>query len=344
MNAPVRVALAGCGAVAQLYYRPALDRLEREGLLRLIAAHDPAPPALAAMRAAFPKAKAATSFEALIACAPDLLIVASPPRFHAEQAIAALRAGMDVHCEKPLAPSLAEGGRMAEAAAVAGRRLSVGLLRRHFPATQAMRQLIANGALGEIETVDCFEGGPFDWPVQSAAYFQRSAGGAGILQDIGTHCLDLLGWWFGPPSALTYEDDAMGGVEANCRIALSFGDVRATVRLSRDWARPNRWLVRGSKGTLGWTANEANHFDYGIAGCDHAGNFALHEPTEVATDLMLGPPAADFDQAFANQLRRLIEKGEYVSAEDALPTLGLIDRCYASRQPMAMPWLLEAGA
>jgi predicted dehydrogenase len=66
--------------------------------------------------------------------------------------------------------------------------------------------------------VEAFEGGQFDWPVRSTGYFTRAQSGGGVLQDIGTHVLDLLAWWFGEPEALLYEDDAMGGVEANCRI------------------------------------------------------------------------------------------------------------------------------
>ena len=339
---PLRVALTGCGAVSRLYYRPALKALEDEGLLRLIAAHDPSPAARETFCAAFPGARSEASFESLIALAPDLLIIASPPRYHGEQAIAALGAGIDVHCEKPLAPTLAEGEQMVEAAIAAGRRLSIGLLRRHFPATRAIRQLIASGALGPLDTIDCFEGGPFSWPVQSAEYFQRSAGSAGILQDIGTHCLDLLGWWLGPPTALGYEDDAMGGVEANCRIALSFGNVRATVRLSRDWEQPNRYVIRGRNGWIGWTANETDHFDHGLAGTGYAGRFVLHEESRIGGQPALGRAAADFDEAFANQLRALIG-GDHVPASEALQALGLIDRCYASRRPMPMPWLEPSG-
>jgi len=176
--------------VAQLYYRPALETLEREGLLRLVAAHDPDAAALARFCATFPSARRSGSFSDLLEQRPGLVIIASPPRHHADQTVAALEAGADVHCEKPLAPDLVAGERMvAAAAAAAGRRLTVGMLRRHFPATQVIGRLLATGAIGPLQSVDCFEGGPFAWPVQSPDYFRPTAGAAGVLQDIGTHCL-----------------------------------------------------------------------------------------------------------------------------------------------------------
>ncbi|MBA3801796.1 MAG: Gfo/Idh/MocA family oxidoreductase [Acidimicrobiia bacterium] len=344
--APVHVALVGCGAVAQLYYRPALETLEREGLLRLTAAHDPDPVALDTFGDSFPSARRLTRFPEVLAISPQLVIIASPPRYHPEQTIAALAAGIDVHCEKPLAPNLAEGERMVAAAVEAGRRLSIGMVRRHFAATRAIGRLISNGNLGPLGSIDCFEGTPFTWPVRSVDFLRPVAGAAGVLQDIGTHCLDLLTWWLGSPSAISYEDDAMGGVEANCRIELMFGDVPATVRLSRDWARPNRYVITGRDGWVAWTVNETNHFDYGISGTGYAGDLTLHEASVGVRRPTLGAVAGEFDEAFANQVRVLVDPAsdarERVPGADALTTLGLIDRCYASRRQMPMPWMVPA--
>ena len=344
---PAQVALVGCGAVAQLYYRPALETLEREGLLRLVAAHDPNPAALTAFCAAFPSARRLGSFGELLEQRPELVIIASPPRHHREQTIAALEAGADVHCEKPLAPDLGAGELMVAAAAAEGRRLTVGMLRRHFPATQVIGRLLAAGAIGQLESVDCFEGGPFAWPVQSLDYFRPRAGAAGVLQDIGTHCLDLLTWWLGVPTVIAYADDAMGGVEANCSVALSFGEVPATVRLSRDWAGPNRYVLAGRDGWLGWTVNETNRFDHGVRGTRFAGAVTLHDVAVGRQQPALGPVAGEFDEAFAHQLRVLVapgsESGTGIDGAEALPTLALIDRCYASATRLPMPWLVPVA-
>jgi predicted dehydrogenase len=167
----------------------------------------------------------------------------------------------------------------------------------------------------------------------------------GVLADIGTHCVDLLVWWFGPPSHVFYEDDAMGGVECNCRVELRFGDVPATVRLSRDWARPDRYVITGTRGWIRWSVNDANHFDLGIGDLS-VGTVELHDASTDGFGLGAGRVAADFDEAFALQLRRLMadEGGgpRYVSGSDALQSLGIIELCYDERRRMSMPWMFPA--
>lgn len=342
---PAPVAVSGCGAVSQHYYAPALQALEQEGLIRVVGAHDPDAAAVRTFCAAFPGARPTADLDALLTASPAVLVVASPPQHHPEQTIAALAAGIDVHCEKPLAPSLAEGERMVAAAEAAGRSLTVGMVRRQLPATRVIRQLIATQAIGPLEAIECFEGGPFDWPVHSPAYFRRASGG--VLHDIGTHCLDLLSWWLGPPSSVAYEDDAMGGVEANCRISLTFGDVPATVRLSRDWSRPNRYVITGRDGWLGWTVNEADRVDHALAGTGHVGELHLR-PAVPASDGSPTSRLGAFHRAFADQLRAVVASDDdgatTVSGAEALATTALLERCLAARRSMSMPWLVPAGA
>jgi len=338
------VAIAGCGAVTRLYYRPALEKLESEGVLHVAGAFDPDSAAARDFCSAFSAAKIADSFESLIAGPLDILIVASPPSFHAAQTIAALRAGIGVHCEKPLARTLADGEQMIAAAEAAGRPLTVGMIRRHLPAARMIRGMITSGAIGSPRSIDIFEGGPFDWPVHGPGYFDRRAGGAGVLEDIGTHSLDLLRWWLGEPDSIAYRDDTMGGVEANCRIDLGFGDCRASIRLSRDWHRPNRYLVRGDAGWLRWTVNDADVLEYGCKG-DHSGaRLSLHGIERSHDELRLDRPAGDFHDAFTAQIKGVIEalqgnSGESVSATDAIGTLRLVERCKAIREAMDMRWM-----
>jgi predicted dehydrogenase len=167
-----------------------------------------------------------------------------------------------------------------------------------------------------------------------------------VLQDVGTHCLDLLTWWLGVPTSIAYADDALGGVEANCRVDLRFGDVPATVRLSRDWAQPNRYILTGRDGWLAWTVNEANRFDHGVAGSRFGGALTVHEVATERRQPTLGAVASGFDEAFAHQLRVLVDPGSDPSSgidgAEALSTLALIDRCYGSATRLQMPWLRPA--
>ena len=77
-----------------------------------------------------------------------VVVIASPARFHAEQAIAALSRGKDVLLEKPMAHSLAECDRIIAAAQRGRARLQIGFMRRYDAAYVEAKRRIASGALG----------------------------------------------------------------------------------------------------------------------------------------------------------------------------------------------------
>jgi predicted dehydrogenase len=335
----INVALAGCGAVSQLYYGRALGRLAGQGAIRVDCLFDPDFEAARSMAPQLPRAEVARSFEELLKRSVDLLIVASPPRHHCEQAVAALKAGVAVHCEKPLALTFAEGERMVGEAAGAGRLLSVGMVRRHLRPARAIRMLLKAGALGRLHRIEVFEGGPFTWPVASPNYFNPELGAGGVFSDIGSHVLDLLHWWLGAPELVDYEDDAMGGVAANCRLALAFGETSAAIRLSRDWHRPNEVRIYGEHGSICWRTEEEDELTVDIPEGMQA-RVLLSEARKIED----ANPLGSFEQAFTDQLTGVIaslsgKSGGYVGGEELLPVLKLIDRCREVRRTMEMPWL-----
>jgi predicted dehydrogenase len=341
---PLGVALFGCGAVSQIYYGPALCVLERQGLIQVTALWDPDADSLDRLKKLFPLAAVARSAAAAAQHRSQLAIIASPPAFHAAQVVEALRAGMGVLCEKPMATTTVEGRMMIDTAAATGRVLAVGLVRRHFPATQMIKDILTRGWLGEILSVHGFEGGKFEWPVRSPSYFADAPGG--VLLDIGIHTLDLLLWWLGEIDEMDYVDDAMDGIEVNCQLQLRFrSGVTGNIRLSRDWPRPNHVTVRGTKGWLRWEINEASSLWLGMP----EGSCRLHGCLHASADESSGSrlqPAPDFHQSFLNQLRNVVaavreEEPVRVSGEEALRSLSIVEQCYRNRSLMPMPWLGE---
>jgi predicted dehydrogenase len=343
---PLNIGVIGCGAVTDQYYLPALKVLEQEGLARPSALFDPDAEGLSRAGLAFPRAKRATSLEAFLQCPAELVIVASPPTFHAKQTIAALQSGRAVLCEKPMAITAADCEAMVKAAQEAGQLLCVGLMRRAFPATQTIRNILQGGMLGPLRLFRCFEGGPFRWPVRSASYFDKRTSGGGVLIDIGPHVLDLLGWWLGPPKEISYQDDAMGGVEASCRIHLAYDGFAGEVRLSRDWHRPNRYHFEGMRGWLGWTVNDADQIEWGFPETSYAAAAQLRDVGSIDGLPGQGRAAPNFLQSFLAHLRGVVAaaRGEIapmVSGAEALESMRLIEHCYRIRTLLPMPWLHE---
>ncbi|WNM37239.1 Gfo/Idh/MocA family oxidoreductase [Micromonospora halotolerans] len=126
----------------------------------------------------------------------DVVDICTPGDSHCEIALAALAAGKHVLCEKPLANTVEEAREMAAAAAraqAAGVRAMCGFNYRRVPAVALMRQLVADGRLGEIRHVRAVY--LQDWIVDPQFplvwRLQKDRAGSGALGDIGAHIIDL---------------------------------------------------------------------------------------------------------------------------------------------------------
>jgi predicted dehydrogenase len=337
--------MLGCGAVSELYHAPALQHLEAEGTAKLTAVFDPDAGRATKICALFPSAVAYPDESFLQKVPLDLAIVASPVCFHEAHSIRALGAGIAVLCEKPLAVDTEAADRMIAAALKHKQILATGLLRRFYSNVQFTRQLIQNKTLGPITSFSIQEGGPFNWPARSDSFFRKKTAGGGVLLDLGVHVLDLVVHWFGEPQELTYADDAMGGLEANCRIELLYSaGFKGAVHLSRDWRTSNLYVIEFERGTLTLRAGEAEQVELRL----HNSNFLLEGSLKnrPSLDSPTGgiSSASTFQQAFLIQLRDLICAVQtagrpFIPAEEGIRSLRLIEECYHKRTLMDMPWL-----
>lgn len=126
----------------------------------------------------------------------DLVDICTPGDTHAEIAIAALRAGKHVLCEKPLANTVAEAEAMtaaADDAAASGVRAMVGFTYRRVPAIALARQLVAEGRIGTVRHVRAqyLQDWIADEDVPLSWRLDRTKAGSGALGDIGAHIVDL---------------------------------------------------------------------------------------------------------------------------------------------------------
>lgn len=336
-NDAISVVLVGCGAVSRFFYAPSFEALEANGLLKVEALVDPSPANREPLAALFPNAKQASALEEL-PLASRLVVIASPPKFHAKATLHALENGAAVLCEKPMASTVAEAETMIEAARANKALLAVGLYKRFFPACEALKGLLEKQPLGRLQRFTIAEGGKFGWQAASDSFFKKAVTPGGVLLDIGVHVLDLLLWWLDEPESLTYEDDAMGGQEANCHIELTYKDgVRGEVRLSRDWQTLNEYIFFFERGTVRYKVNEANQLEITADGM----------PTSLAGNLRNPKGVARTNpQSFIQQLCNVAAamKGDEalrIPGEEGIRSLRLIDQCYANRRLIPQPWLTQ---
>ena len=332
----IRIGLLGCGAVAELYYAPALRALEGAGRVEVAALTDVDPRRRIKLARYFPNAR---QLEALPAREEvDLAVVATPARWHAEHAITLLERRIGVLCEKPLAASVADAERMIAAAASQRATLAVALIRRFLPAHRTLSRLVQDDTFCALRQIAIQEGGPFNWPAATPSFFDQRQAGGGVLLDVGVHVLDLLTWWLGDPVELDYADDAEGGLEATCRIRLAFARkgarVPASVLLSRDWKTSNTWTLEFERATVLWHVGQADRIEIRPAGSS-TWLVARIEYLDTAGR----HPSDSFSQAFTRQVLDAVEavassRLPTVTGEEALRSLRLIERCYAARRPL----------
>jgi len=126
----------------------------------------------------------------------DVISICSPNALHAEQAIAALKAGYHVLCEKPMALSSRDCGEMIKAAEQANRRLFIVKQNRFNPPVRQVKEWLDQGRLGRILScqVNCF------WN-RNRDYYQGWKGtrtmDGGSLYTLFSHFIDLLYWMLG---------------------------------------------------------------------------------------------------------------------------------------------------
>lgn len=127
----------------------------------------------------------------------DIVSVCSPNGLHAEHSILSVNAGHHVLCEKPMAISSADCGRMIVAAENANKRLFVIKQNRFNPPVAAIKKIIDEGRLGKIYSIqlNCFWNRNEDYYKNSWKGTMELDGGTLFTQF--SHFIDLLYWMIG---------------------------------------------------------------------------------------------------------------------------------------------------
>jgi len=129
----------------------------------------------------------------------DAVLVCTPNYAHAAPTIAALKAGIHVYCEKPMAMNVAEGRKMLKAAQDSKATLTIGHHQRFEPASQFLHKERLAGTFGDIYFARAVMHRRGFVPWWGAFHIKAKSGG-GALIDIGCHIIDLTLWLMGSPN------------------------------------------------------------------------------------------------------------------------------------------------
>lgn len=245
----LRTAVLGLGRIGWQFHVP--EVVKHTGF-ELVAVADPLEERLKEALAQW-GVKGYAQWEVLLAKEkPDLVVIASPTQFHADQTLEAFRAGSDVFCDKPLAPSLAEVDRMIEGMKAHGRKLMVYQPHRATAEFTGLQGILASGLIGEVYMIKR----------ACSAYVRRNdwqalrKHGGGMLNNYGAHYVDQL---------LSLAASRVRRVSCALRAVITLGDaddvVKAVLETESGWlldidinmaaAIPvPPWQVLGTRGTI----------------------------------------------------------------------------------------------
>ena len=268
----------------------------------------------------------------------DVLVVCTPNGLHAQHTITALNAGINVLCEKPMAITTADCNTMIKTAESNNKKLFVVKQNRFNPPVAAVKELLINGLLGKIYSVqlNCY------WN-RDASYYKQSWRGTkdldgGTLFTQFSHFIDLLYWFFGDikyAQAITANLAHRGIIEFEDTgiVALEFrngiiGGINYTVN-SFKHNMEGSLTIFADKGTIKIGGQYLNELEYQCAENFEIKNLPQgNGPNQYGTYI---GSMSNHDKVYKNLVDVLLYNASmYADAWDGLKTVEIIEKIYNS--------------
>lgn len=257
MCADIRIGVVGCGMIATRSHVPKFNSTVGAKVTALL---DIVPEKMAAMQKNLvPDAKTFDDYDTMLASGLiDAVTICTPNSLHHPQTITALKAGMHVLCEKPMAGTLEGATEMVECARAQGKILHINQSGRYAPWNVKIVELVHSGAIGTPRHIRCIRahGNTPDcgWS-PGATWFVSKKFYGGLVLDLGIHMADLMRWIVGDVISISaLVDTWKKGIDVPDNVSALFRfENGATGILELSWTFPagGTFLeVYGDEGTL----------------------------------------------------------------------------------------------
>jgi predicted dehydrogenase len=237
----------GCGRIALGIHLPVLAGMAD---VAVAAVADPDDGLREKASALVPRAARFRDFAELLASAAiDAVVITLPNALHVPASTAALRRGLHVYLEKPLAPDLCGGLDVLRAWRAAGTVAMVGYNYRFLRSYQQARELVRSGRIGNIVAIrSTFATSRREAP----AWKQRREHGGGALLDLASHHLDMAAWIIGePPCSVTCDLLSRHSDDDTAVLQLEFpGGVPVQILAAFAAPETHRFEILGEHGRL----------------------------------------------------------------------------------------------
>jgi len=328
-NDSPRMAIIGCGAIAELFYLPALAK--HSSVLENLILVDRNEERLQQLGEEFNAKNCLLDYRDVLSKGVDGVIIATPSHLHHSIAMDFLGKGIHILCEKPLAETSDRAKEMVEKAQETGAVILTNYQRRLYASYMKVKELLDDGALGKPLSIHYSEGQKYSWPVTSGSRFDAKVSPRGVLLDRGAHVLDLVCWWFGEkPKLISSKNDSFGGCEAVAHIQFEHEQCRGEVQLSLLGKLPCVFRIECEQGVI-----EGDIYDFQ--------NMMLINKSGRKNNLKLKTQEkryTDFGETMVSNFLNVISRGDkpLVSGADVLNSVEFIDECYQAATRFDLPW------
>ncbi|WP_371556571.1 Gfo/Idh/MocA family oxidoreductase [Streptomyces longwoodensis] len=231
----------------------------------------------------------------------DVVYIATPHAAHRAAAGLCLEAGRNVLCEKPFTLNVREAGELVDLARREGRFLMEAMWMYCNPMVRRLKQLVDDGAIGEVRTVQADFG--LEGPFPAAHRLRDPAQGGGALLDLGVYPVSFAQLLLGEPAGIAAQAVLSDeGVDLQTGAVLSWDSgALAALHCSIDGGTGTSASVTGTRGRIDLPA-----------GFFHPERFVLHrtgrEPQEFVADPADGPRTTMRHEA--REVMRAVRAGE----------------------------------
>lgn len=192
----IKVGILGCGGIAGWAHAPAFQAIKG---VKMVACSDKDAERAKAFAEKWCIPRHYTDYRQMLEQESlDVLSVCTPNYAHKEPTVLALKAGVHVICEKPMAMNARQAREMLEASRRSKALLTIAHQHRFTREAQALKRFIDAGELGNVYFVRSQalrRAGIPGW----GEFHKKAVSGGGVLIDIGVHVIDLCLWLIGTP-------------------------------------------------------------------------------------------------------------------------------------------------
>ncbi len=259
----INTAIIGFGMSARVFHSPLIEACEEFHIKTVYSSNEDK------VLEKIPYTKATNSIEEIFEDSEiDLIVICGPNHTHYDLTKQALIKGINVVVEKPFVASVNEGKELIEIAKKQNKILSVFHNRRWDCDFLAVKDIIKNNQLGDIQLFETF----YDrWrPITRDGKWREKPGVAtGILYDLGSHLIDQVIELFGVPQAVfgdIVDQKENYGIDDYFHLILKYDKTRVIIRGNSFSLSPQRFHILGNKANYLKTGidPQAEKLDQGI--------------------------------------------------------------------------------